>query len=300
MTTNGEPLPNAFASALERLRSGVTDLMTGGGWRAALEFRARLHTYSFLNSSLILVQRPDATMVAGFRRWQELGRQVNRGEKGIAILAPMLRTDPDDPDRKILTGFRTVHVFDVGQTSGEPIPQTPRPRQLEGDGPLVRAATRGLVLIAQKEGVTIRDDLVHPHALGAYAHASRTIRMRPGLAPMQYLKTLVHELAHALLHDPSVDQRDLAELEAESCAFLVCHQLGMDTSAYSFAYLANWAPNLEALLKSGDRACRAATHIHTALEPLLTNTAATTPQERPGAHAAGLPADNVSGAGAIR
>lgn len=219
MTTNGEPTPHAFASALERLRSGVTDLMTGDGWRAALEFRARLHTYSFLNSSLILVQRPDATMVAGFRRWQELGRQVNRGEKGIAILAPMLRTDPDDPDRKVLTGFRTVYVFDVGQTSGEPIPQTPRPRQLEGDGPLVRAATRALVHVAQMEGVTIRDDLVHPHALGAYAHATRTIRMRPGLAPMQYLKTLVHELAHALLHDPSVDQRDLAELEVNCPVF---------------------------------------------------------------------------------
>jgi len=299
MTTNGEPSHNAFASALERLRTGVTDLMTGIGWRAALEFRARLHTYSFLNSSLILGQRPDATMVAGFRRWQELGRQVNRGEKGIAILAPMLRTDPNDPDKKILTGFRTVYVFDVSQTSGEPIPETPRPRQLEGDGPLVRAATNGLVHVAQQEGVTVRDDLVHPHALGAYVHASRTIRMRCDLAPVQYLKTLVHEMAHALLHDPSVDQRDLAELEAESCAFLVCHQLGLDTSAYSFAYLANWAASLEALLKSGDRACRAATHIHTALEPHVTNAAAPTPRVQPSVHTP-PPAANVPGAGVIR
>jgi len=269
MPTPVEPSNPTLATALERLRTGVTALMTSSGWRAALEFRARLHTYSFLNSSLMLAQRPDATLVAGFRRWQELGRQVNRREKGIAILAPMLRTDPDDPDRKILTGFRTVYVFDVRQTSGEPIPEPPHPQRLEGDGPLVQAATRHLITFAAQQGIAVRDDLTHPTALGAYVHATRVIRMRPDLAPLQYLKTLVHELAHALLHDPSVDQRHQAELEAESCAYLVCQELGLDTSAYSFAYLANWAPSLEALLQSGDRACRAATQIHQALGPIL-------------------------------
>lgn len=270
MTTPVEPSNPTLATALERLRTGVTALMTSNGWRAALEFRARLHTYSFLNSSLILAQRPDATLVAGFRRWQDLGRHVSRGEKGIAILAPLLRTDPNDADSKILTGFRTVYVFDVRQTSGEPVPEPPRPQRLDGDGPLVQAATRHLTSFAAQQGISVRDDLTHPTALGAYVHATRAIRMRPDLAPLQYLKTLVHEMAHALLHDPSVDQRAHAELEAESCAYLVCHQLGLDTSAYSFAYLANWAPSLEALLQSGDRACRAATQIHQALEPHLT------------------------------
>src|SRR5690625_4915918 len=107
-------------AALERLQTAVFDLLTSDGWIKALRFRAQFHSYSFFNSLLILSQLPTATLVSGYRKWKEMGRQVRKGERGIRILAPMLRKDPDDEERKVLTGFREVSVFDVSQTDGEP------------------------------------------------------------------------------------------------------------------------------------------------------------------------------------
>jgi hypothetical protein len=269
------------ASALEILRQGVHDLLTSDGWRRALAFRQRFHAYSFFNTSLILAQRPDARLVAGYRAWQKSGRQVRRGERGLAILAPLLRRDRDDPDRQVLTGFRTVRVFDVSQTDGEPIPLTPRPTPLldthEGLQRL-RDHDQRLLAWCASEGITVTFDLWHPHALGAYRARECQIALRPGLSHLQAFKTLVHEVAHHLLHQ-GPDERHTAELEAESTAFLVCHALGIDASSYSFVYLAGWSDgDLEALLAAGDRASKAATTILTALgcQP-----------ERPPLHASG-------------
>ena len=257
------PRSSGKDAALELLQRGVADLMTSSGWRRALEFRRRFHTYSFFNMALILSQRPDAQLVAGYRAWQRVGRQVRKGEKGLGILAPMLKRDPDadDPSERVLTGFRLVKVFDVAQTEGEPVPMPDAPRLLE-DTPedLERLAglEERLVKHCTALGVALRFDLApESRALGFYRPGKPEIVIRSDLGPVQRFKTLVHEAAHWQLHTGLTD-RETAELEAESAAFLVAHTLGVGTSIYSFAYLAGWAPSLDALMQAGDRAAKAA------------------------------------------
>jgi len=255
--------PAGKSAALELLHQGVSDLMSSEGWRKALAFRRRFHQYSFLNSTMILAQKPEATLVAGYRAWQQNERQVRKGEKGIAILAPMLVKDRDDPDRKVLVGFRSVKVFDVSQTDGEPIPNPVRPQVLQ-DTPEDTAKLLGFDLALANYcascGVTVRRDYQHAEALGYYNAHEKMIGVRQGLPAVQAFKTLVHESAHMLLHDRTKEQIDRAraELEAETTAFLVCHELGVDTSTYSFAYLAHWSGDLEALMQAGERASKAA------------------------------------------
>lgn len=263
----------AMQAALDRLHQGVTDLMSSHGWQAALNFRSQFHSYSFFNSLLILAQRPNAQLVSGYRKWQQVGRQVRKGEKGITILAPMLRKDEHDQEQKTLIGFKEVKVFDVSQTDGEPIPTTPKPVILEGDTAFITSAITSLKAFCAAQGIPFDRRLDHPQALGVYRHADNSISLRPGLPKLQELKTFVHELAHALLHDPTSD-RALAELEAESAAYLTLHQLGLDTSAYTFAYLANWADDLESLIDAGHIASKAADQILVRLTPLLRDAAA--------------------------
>jgi len=251
-------------AALELLRQGVSDLVSSAGWRKALAFRRRFHRYSFFNSTLILAQMPEATLVAGYRAWQEKDRQVRKGEKGLSILAPILVKDRDDPERKILVGFRAVKVFDVSQTDGEPIPEPERPQELR-DTPEDTAKILGfdmaLANYCASQGVTVHWDYQHPEARGYFSAASKRIGVRAGLSAVQAFKTLVHESAHMLLHDRTKEQIDrvTAELEAETTAYLVCHELGVDTSSYSFAYLAHWSGDLDALMQAGERASKAAT-----------------------------------------
>jgi antirestriction protein ArdC len=276
-----EPLPGKDA-ALAILRAGVADLVTSAGWKRALEFRRHFHTYSFFNTSLILAQHPSARLVAGYRTWQKLDRQVRKGERGLGILAPMLRRDPNDPDgdARILVGFRTVKVFDVSQTDGEPLPERPAPELLR-DTPealtKLRDLDRTLIAWCAGQGVRVTHDLQYPHALGVYRHAGPEIALRPDLSTVQSFKTLVHEVAHHLLHSRE-DERHTAELEAETTAFLVCDALGVDTGSYSFAYLAHWQKTLDELLHAGERASRAARTILAAVGR---------PQEHPLAHASG-------------
>lgn len=285
--------PNAMQAALDTLHKGVTDLMTSDGWKRALEFRQRFHNYSYLNTLLILAQRPDATLVAGYRTWQASNRFVRKGEKGIAILAPLLVRDPDDRDQLNLVGFKTVYVFDLAQTDGEPIPQRESPRLLT-DTPDAQAKLAGLhfrlAMFCASKGVRVSWDFQHEHALGVYRPANKHIAIRPGLSHTQAFKTLCHEAAHMLLHTGS-ENRHSAELEAETTAFLVSHALGIDTSTYSFAYLAGWTDSLEDLIQAGDRASKAADQIleHLQADPDTptaepstdTPTAGQTPQRRP-------------------
>ena len=121
--------------ALELLYKGVTSLLDSSSWKEALKFRSKFHSYSFRNAYLIYLQCPTATLVAGYRRWQELGRQVRKGETSLAILAPILKKmegEGGDDERKVV-GFRTARVFDISQTDGEPLPELPRPVLLEDD-----------------------------------------------------------------------------------------------------------------------------------------------------------------------
>ena len=265
---------SASDKALSLLREGVSSLMSSHGWQDALRFRSKFYNYSFFNSTLIYSQCPTASLVAGYKRWQELGRQVRKGEKGLFILAPLIGkvkgegssdkvANPDKQDKaevKQLFGFRAVYVFDVSQTDGDPLPQLERPKLLEAkdeDINLINLCKVKLLAFAARKGLKVSFDLEGTGALGVYKPLQQAIALKADLPSLQQLKTFIHELAHALLHDLS-SARALAELEAESCAFLVCHQLGLDSSSYSFPYLANWTEDLEQLLASGERASVAA------------------------------------------
>lgn len=231
------------SEVLERLKNGIREVTSGRRWADWLAFSGHFHRYSFHNQILILAQRPEATWVAGYRAWQELGRQVRRGERGIAIFAP-LASGPSDPEasRKeedsSTVRFRVVRVFDVAQTDGADLP---RPlRDLIGQRP--RRELDRLLDLAGSLDFAVELVELRGERHGDCSHALRRIRVDPRLAPAQLTKTLCHELAHALLHGADFrGGRQLAELEAESVAFVVCHELGIDSSDYSFGYLASWA-----------------------------------------------------------
>jgi DNA primase len=228
---------------LAQLQAGVENLTTGEEWQRMLDMSNRLYAYSFGNVLLINTQRPGATMVAGYRRWQELGRQVRRGERSIRILAPVLvkKEDDDGNEKRALVGFRGTGVFDVGQTEGPPLPDV-RPCLLEGDAPsglwdalAGQVGGRGFVLERGPCGP----------ANGLTDFTTRTVRVRADVSPAQAAKTLAHELAHVVLHGPEKVRyfacRGRCEVEAESVAYIVAGWAGLPTDDYNFPYVAHWA-----------------------------------------------------------
>ena len=257
----------------DRLAHEVAALRTGEDWQRWLKVAARLHDYSFQNTLLILSQRPDATTVAGFHAWKALGRHVSRGEKGIAVLAPIVRRapaarptpqpprpppppparTPEQPEetkpRSAVTGFRLTYVWDITQTSGPPLPTPPEPKQLRGQAP--PGLWEALADLTQAAGYTLhRRDC--GGANGQTDFTARTIAVRPDVDDAQAVKTLAHELGHVRLHCPD-GRRELAgnlactgliEVEAESVAYLVASSHGMDTSAYTFPYVTGWASDI--------------------------------------------------------
>jgi hypothetical protein len=271
MTTESLQLSAASSPAFERLYDGVTILLESENWRRLLRFRQRFHHYSFQNTALIYLQRPDATLVAGYRRWQELGRQVRRGERGILILAPVFKKAVDadgDEERTQLVGFRSARVFAFEQTEGEPLPEQPEPQLLTSDTAAIRQTFQRALTFSEGLSIPIERYTLPVGVMGRYNRVNRTIALRPDLPPLQALKTLIHELAHALMHaEATTKARHRLELEAETCAFLVCDALGLDTAAYSFAYLASWTDEPKDLLLAGEQAAKTARLVLAALKP---------------------------------
>lgn len=282
---------------LTQLTDGIAELTTSQAWARWLSVQARFPAYSFGNCLLIAAQRSDATRVAGYRAWASLGRQVRRGEKALWILAPITRrptaddaggdsggdsdsdgradvgggtesgTDRHDAARRagrVLSGFRPVPVFDVAQTEGEPSPEVAA--RLSGDDP--GGVYGRLVEVAAALGYTVEDAELSGGCNGDCAFGPRRIRVEARNGGAQRVKTLAHELGHALLHE-SVTDRALAECEAESVAFVVCRAVGVDSGGYSFGYVAGWAGGGEqaiaAVRACGNRISRTAARILTAL-----------------------------------
>jgi antirestriction protein ArdC len=258
---------------VDKLHAGIEQLVTGDDWKAALAFQARFHRYSFYNTLLIAFQRPDATFVGGMKNvWNKMGRHVRKGEHGIAILAPMTykKTDPDTGEvRSGLSGFRTVFVFDVSQTEGAPIPESVAPEELDGDAPT--ELYDRLSTFVRDRGFVVEDadeDRLHS-AKGMTVPAKWSkdalglILVKRSASALQRTKTLVHEVAHAMLHvDNGYDyrgHRGIAETEAESVAFVVCAALGLPTDDYSFAYVGGWSNgDMELVRKTGERVAKTA------------------------------------------
>jgi len=251
------------AALLDQLAGGVAALTSSPAWRRYLDVQSRFHRYSFNNVLLIAAQRPEASLVAGFGAWRRLGRTVRRGERAIWIVAPLVsRTGSaeDRSERPIVRRFRFVPVFDVSQTEGEPLPEVCR--RLEGDPP--ERYYRHLVDVARSAGFAVREHRFGGSTNGDCSHPRRLIRIESAISPAQRVKTLAHEVAHALLHEQFED-RARAELEAESVAYVVCRVFGIDSGSYSFGYVATWAGGgpeaLAGIRTSGERIHAAASGI---------------------------------------
>jgi antirestriction protein ArdC len=233
--------------AHEKLQVAVAEIVSGDEWKRMLKVASKFHRYSFNNHLMIFLQRPDATVVAGFNRWKSLGRFVKKGEKGIAIFAPCrykTRIESDSGDEQTvqqIRGFRVVHVFDISQTEGEELPDfdAVRPKLLDAEAPegiwdalVGRAAAAGFEVIRNRRGTEN----------GYCDFSSKRIAVRPDVAPAQAVKTLIHELGHALLHSEEFPRsKEIAEVEVESVAYIVCDAIGLDSGDYSFAYVARWS-----------------------------------------------------------
>jgi hypothetical protein len=225
---------------LGRLANGIAQLTSTDSWTTWLRVQARFHRYSFSNALLVALQRPGATRVTGFHTWRRLGRTVRRGESALWILAPVTRRVVSDDDTqqntRIVTAFRAVPVFDISQTTGQDLPEICT--RLSGDDPL--GAYARLLQVATSVDFTVEDHVFEDETNGDCSHQSRRIRVSTRLQPAHRVKTLCHELAHALLHAEPID-RGLAELEAESVAFIVSDELGIQSDRWSFGYVASWS-----------------------------------------------------------
>lgn len=249
---------------LENLEKGIRGAMNSENYKAFLRVQSQFHSYSANNTWLIYLQNEDATRVAGYKTWQKLGRQVMKGEKGIKILAPspykyskiLEKIDPktQKPVRNAhgeivkekveVQGikFRTVSVFDISQTSGKELPTICA--ELKGDS---LHAEKIIKAIKQISEVPIVEEKIPGGAKG-YCTANK-IALKEGMSLDQTAKTLVHEYAHSLLHFDENSKKDIAaataEVQAESVAYVVSNHFGLDTSAYSFDYLAAWSKDKE-------------------------------------------------------
>lgn len=265
MRTTGGPADREerLARVHERLVAAVEDPVHSPSWARMLAIAARFPTYSPSNILLIGAQRPDATQVAGIRTWNSLGRRVLKGEHGIAILAPCLyqrrddegRTAPPSPSsgsadaergRRELRGFRVVHVFDVTQTTGDPLPDN-GPTLLTGDAPT--GLWQHLAAIVQDDEFALSRGPC-PHGVNGYTdHARQLVRVRDDVDDAQAVKTLAHELGHiradhfARFPEYAADRacRGQAEIEAESIAYIVTANAGMPSDQYSVPYVAHWS-----------------------------------------------------------
>ncbi len=250
-----ETRSDKLRAAHDKLQQAVAEIVSGDDWKRMLQVVSRFHRYSFNNHLMIFLQRPDATVVAGFNRWKSLGRFVKKGEKGIAIFAPCkykTTVETEDGDEKTLQhirGFRIVHVFDICQTEGEALPDLDavRPKLLDG------SASEGIweVLVDQARAAgfeVIRNQRGSEN--GYCDFLNKEIAVRPDVSEAQSVKTLIHELGHAILHSEGrVTSREIAETEVESVAYVVCDAIGLDAGDYSFPYVARWAGGSEELIK---------------------------------------------------
>ena len=258
----------------DRLEQGITELFDSERYREYLRVMSKFHNYSFNNTLLIAMQKPDASLVAGFSAWKNnFGRNVIKGQKGIKIIAPspykvkqeMKKIDPHTQqpiigkDGKPVTeekeitipAYKVVSVFDVSQTEGRELPDI-AVNELTGD---VERYRDFFAALEKTSPVPIGFEQIPGSSHGYYHLEDKRIAIDEGMSEIQTLKTAIHEIAHAKLHDidlnapeneqqPRVDRRT-REVEAESVAYTVCQHYGLDTSDYSFGYVAGWSSGRE-------------------------------------------------------
>lgn len=232
---------NKQTQAREAIERAARALLTSDGWRRWAQTRASFHNYSACNCMLIAMQCPEATQVAGFKAWQQLGRQVRKGEHAIRIMAPMLVKRRDEQGQETddtITLFRAVSVFDVSQTDGDPLPARPC-EPVKGDSHAHYLAR--LERYAQSIGYRVEyRPLEH---VGGFCRASERLICVSASIPSANgrVRVLVHELAHAV-GVPTYKEHGRADAEVivETAAVIVCGSIGLDTSGESIPYIAGW------------------------------------------------------------
>ena len=249
---------------VDKLKEGTAEVFSSEKYKQYLSAMAQFHGYSYNNILLILWQQPDASYVAGYKTWENLERYVKKGEKGITILAPcpkkymklvqvldektgeVLVDETGKPITKDMeisyTSFRPATVFDISQTEGKALPSLTE--ELSGQ---VQDYQIFMESIREVAPAPIRFDIWHESKKGYYSLSEKEIVIKSGKSEMQTIKTAVHETAHSILHKDAAHLKDSAtmEVEAESIAYVVCQSLGLDTSDYSFGYLAGWSASKE-------------------------------------------------------
>ena len=279
----------------DKLEAGLKELFESEKYKSYLSTMSKFHNYSFNNTLLIAMQKPEATLVAGYQAWQKnFERHVNKGEKAIRILAPapykikeerdkldpvtgeMMFDENGMPQKEetevTIPAFRAVSVFDVSQTDGKPIPELEVNELLstvEGYEDFVQA-------LMNISPVPIAFEDIPGDSKGYFSTAEKRIAVQENMSESQTLKTMVHEVAHSRLHDKEVNQsmdipvkdRNTKEEEAESVAFTVCQHFGIDTSDYSFGYIAGWSSgrNMKELKSSLDTIRKTASELITGIE----------------------------------
>ena len=283
----------------DKLEEGLKELFESEKYKNYLSTMSKFHNYSFNNTLLIALQRPDASLVAGYQAWQKnFNRHVKRGEKGIRILAPapykikeerdkldpvtgevMLDKDGTPQTEEVevkIPAFRAVSVFDVSQTDGEPLPELETKELLstvEGYEDFIKAVT-----YVAPAPIGFED--IPGDSKGYFNIEENRIAVQEGMSESQTLKTMVHETAHSMLHNKEVNKEDILapakdrntkEIEAESIAFTVCRHFGIDTSEYSFSYIAGWSSgrDMKELKSSLDTIRRTASELITGIEEQL-------------------------------
>lgn len=252
-----------------KLENGVKDIFSSDGYKEYLNFCAKLPRYSVNNQILIMLQKPEATMCQSFGGWKDMNRHVKKGEKGIRILAPapykmereqdkldsngkaILDKDGEPVKEKVevtINAFKPVSTFDISQTEGDPIP-TIGVAELIGS---VEGYKTRLEAIQDVVPVPITFENIESGAKGYFHLEENRIAVQEGMSEAQTVKTIIHEAAHQALHskeafDSSAEKKskNQKETEAESVAYVVCQHYGIDTSDYSFAYVATWSEGKE-------------------------------------------------------
>lgn len=249
----------------EKLEAGVREIFESEKYKEYISTMAKFPSYSINNCILIAAQRPDATFVCGYKKWQtDFNRTVNRNEKGIMIIAPVkYKADVDEPmydenshpvldaNGKQVTervqrefqSFRPAYVFDVGQTSGDELPSLTTLLNHSVDG--YEKVLEALISVSP---VPVTFEEITSGANGFFSPSEERIVVKRDMPELQTIKTLIHEIVHASLgHGSKEDKwdRESKEVQAESVAFWVAQMIGLDTSEYSFGYISGWSKDKE-------------------------------------------------------
>lgn len=253
-------IDDAIASLTDELNAGKSETL-----EAFLAMLSKFHHYSFGNVMLILSQRPEATRVAGYRAWQQLGRQVRKGEKSITIIAPMmLKKESDSGDTEKVLRFRAASVFDIAQTDGDDLPE---PASVQGDP---GTALQALLAHADSVGITVDfGDLRGANGMSRGGH----ITLAEGMTEAETFSTLVHELAHELLHQGESAERGdktTRELEAEAVAHTVCIAVGLEVGTACSDYIQSYGGDAKQLASVLERVQKTAHELVNAIHGAVT------------------------------